>query len=1234
MNYNKLGLKEIRFINSGHFPNERVIIDDFTLLLGSSGVGKTTVMSAICYFYTMDKAKTRPLEKELSFYDWHLKGIYAHLIYIYENAIGRNALILSKDEGKVKHTFINIHNFEEDISTLYLDDDKRPLSLKEILANCAKESLTYYKSETVASFRKMMCRKSYKMLPAKDKPELDFSFYDSEESASIFGKYLFNIYSNSSVRDKGIKDMLISLIGEKEYSLDVQDFKNKLTEALKNVEHFELIKDRRERILRLDDTIISYRALCDEINNITFELETISYNKERIKRVISDNHLDLLAQQKIKLEQKENLSKEWKFKSTNYNTQIAQYSSTTKTSQETYENFHQKYRIENLIKEQNNQNEYEQKLSELNIKVNAISSSIEELEAKEKIEKQKANAVINEKKEEEKKELEAKKDSLTSEILKLSKNKEQEIENGSSSFDKELELKNLEYTNLDKKISQDETALLFLPKQILENSNTRKFKEEIERLSALKNSIEEKVRELKKEQDEIEKQKEISLKESNTKIQNELSIYNKNKDEIKTKIDSVNKKLDIGKNNLFGFLNKNEVANKRKILALASDEVLFEEKNLKFSLENSSDNFHGLKIEGDIESLATKYDIETLENSKASLQNQLNNLVAGHNIRYKNLEESIKTATNKYQSLIKEKSRAIYEQSPKVKDNEIKIANESKRYEEEIQRLKEELDRTILEKKENLKKDKEQLLNLKEYIKDIKENKSKFILDLAQKYSTEDARLNSELNNCKQSINGINKKYAEEITNSDKRIHEIYNEIKKKENIDTDELESFQRAIKQLENSIKDIYNNKALVTRYKDEVLPNFNKIPLIEDQLALTIKQRDNDRDYFEKELIVVEEKLIEIRKMIEKWKSYTESFEKFEIEISQIILNTNRTYDAYLDDEIVILLNSKKNINILERYKTLLNQESEREKTIILETGKVIDGIPADNMMKLKTKFDINTFEDNIEQYISIAKSYADFIKTKFDIEGTSLQLHRLIEAINDAVSKISHIKGTFNSIVKDVNKINLTIRNGITNITVIDYIKLNFKDTGKDEIVTSIESIGDMLSANMLIGYENSSRSEQVKNELVKIAQDLQLVLDKTFKKNITVADISSLTFDISENAQVTKGIATLDSVGSNGTSIMIKAIIYITLLRMVANKFTNSQDIKYHCIIDEIGQISADYFTELMQYAKHLEFVFINGTAANDDDIIEAYPRIYMGTRESSNHVELTLIDATDAMSEW
>lgn len=1234
MNYNKLGLKEIRFINSGHFPNETTIIDDFTLLLGSSGVGKTTVMSAICYFYTMDKDKTRPIKKELSFYDWHLKGSYAHLVYVYENIIGRNALILSKEDGQVKHTFVNIHNYEEDISTLYLDEENRSLNLKEILANCTKKALTYYKSETVPTFRKMMCKRSYGFLPKKDKPELDFSFYDSEESADIFGKYLFNIYSNSSVRDRGIKDMLISLIGGKEYSLDILHFKQKLADALKNVAHFELIKDRRDRILRLDDTIISYRALCDEIDKVILELETISYNKDKIKKLIDSKQLNLLAEQKINDEKKKSFTIEWKEKFSIYDTQIAELNNTIKLNKNTYNKFIQKYRIENLIKEQNKQSEYEKSLSDLKIKVNAISSTIEELDAKEKLDKQKARSEISEKKDIEKEKLENKKDTINTKLLQLSKDKESEINIGVSSFDEEYEVKVNEYNELDKKISQDEITLSLLPNQVLENGATKKFESEIKRLSYLKSSIESQVEVLNSEKEVLEKERDVKLSEINSKIQDEVKEYTNKKDELKSKVDLINKKLDIGKNNLFGFLNKHEVPKKRKILAIASEEILFEEKHFGFSLENNNGSFYGLKIDGDIESLATKYDIETLENNKASLQKQLNELIARHNIKYKTLESNLKTTSSRYQKLLKEKSINIYKLSPQIKDNEIKINNETNRLNEEIERLKKELGQKIFNTKNQIKKDRDKLTISKGYIDSVKAKRSSFILDVNKKYKEEENRLNSELNTCIQNIKGINKKYKNLIDESDKRIHDSYNEIKKSENIDTDELESFQRTIKQLEKSIKSINENRSLVLSYHDEVLPNYNKVPSLQKQCDLTIKQKEDDRDYFDNELSTIENKSKDIEKNINLWSEYFKSFEIFENEISQIAINLNKSYDSYLDDEIVFLLNNKKNINTLERYKTLILQQSEKEKTIIFETSKIIDGIPTDNMMKLKTKSDINSFDDNIEQYIVIAKSYADFIKTQFDIEGTSLQLHRLIETINDAVSKISHIKGTFDSIVKDVSKINGTIKDGIKNISVIDFIRLNFRDTGKDAIVTKIENIGDMLSANMLIGYENSDRSEQVKEELVKIAQDLQSILDKTFKTNITVSDISTLTFDVSENNQVTKGIATLDNIGSNGTSIMVKAIIYITLLRMVTKKFNNSENIKYHCIIDEIGQISADYFTELMEYAKQLEFVFINGTAANDDDIIEAYPRIYMGTRESSNHVELSLIDASDAMDDW
>lgn len=1234
MNYNKLGLKEIRFINSGHFPNENVIIDDFTLFLGSSGVGKTTVMSAVCYFYTMDKEKTRPEKKELSFYDWHLAGSYSHLIYIYENHIGKNILMLSKEDGRVKHTFINIQNYEEDISSLYLDEDNRCLTLTEILANCLKQNLPYYKSATVPTFRKVMCKKSYNLLPNKDKPKIDFSFYDNEESANVFGKYLFNIYSNSSVRDKGIKDMLISLISGKEYSLDILEFKNKLSDALKNVSHFELIKNRKDKILNLDDTIITYNALVDEINKKVYELESIVYNKESIEKVISEKELSFLTQQKIELDKKTTLKTDLENKLTIYSDELASLKNSIKNYEEQYHIFIQKNKIENLLLEEKKENEYKLKVDEISIKIGAISSSIEELGIKENLDKQKVRSELSEKKELEKHNLEEKKDNLNKTLLQLSKNKDIKIENVVSTIEQELEVKQAEYNHLDKQISKDETTIALLPNQNLENNNTKKMQDELERLTALKTSTQLELSTLEKEKKELE----ILKNENYENIQKKRAKYNEEyineKTNLKSKIDNIYKKLDIGKNNLFGFLNKNEVPNKRKILALTSDEILFEEQNLKFSIDNTNNTFYGLKIDGDVESFATKYDIETLENAKSALQKQLTDLTARNTIKSNTFESELKLTSNKYKKIILQKSQQMYSLSPKIKDYEIKINNEKTRLKNEKQRLKDELKSQILSKKQQLQKDKTQLNELQKYIQNLKEKIISLKDEINKNYKKEEDNLNKQLAECTKSLNTINAKYKKLINESDNRIHLTYNEIRKKENIDTDELEALQKMYNQLTKKLNLISNNKHLTSRYNNEVLPNYNKIAGLKEQTKTLKEQRDSDKTYFNNEISIVEDNLKDITKSIEIWQNYKVSFKKFEDDVSKVLLNTSRSYKPYLDNEIVLLLKNKTNINTLDNYKTLTIQKAEREKTIKSETRNIIDGIPADNMMQLKTKLDINSFDDDIQQYISIAKSYVNFVKTQFDIEGTSLQLHRLIETINDAVSKISHIKSTFDSIVKDVHKINATIRDGIKNITVIDFIKLNFKDIGKDEIVTKIESIGEMLSANMLIGYENSKRSEQVKDELVQIAQDLQTILETTFKKSITVADISTLTFDVSENGQVTKGIATLDNVGSNGTSIMVKAIIYITLLKMVTNKFTNTKHTNYHCIIDEIGQISADYFTELMQYAKELKFVFINGTAANDDDIIEAYPRIYMGTRESQNQVELNLIDTINAMENW
>ena len=154
------------------------------------------------------------------------------------------------------------------------------------------------------------------------------------------------------------------------------------------------------------------------------------------------------------------------------------------------------------------------------------------------------------------------------------------------------------------------------------------------------------------------------------------------------------------------------------------------------------------------------------------------------------------------------------------------------------------------------------------------------------------------------------------------------------------------------------------------------------------------------------------------------------------------------------------------------------------------------------------------------------------------------------------------------------------------------------------------------------FNNDENAQSAKDYIIKLSKELCSLLEKETKRNITVSEMSRLTFDVGQNGQIKKGMTTLKSTGSNGTTIMVKTIIYLTLLKKSTNKFGKFKDMKLHCILDEIGQISADYFTELMNFTNELGFTFLNGTASNDDDIIMSYNIIYAGTKESNGSTEL------------
>ena len=74
-NYSSYGLKKIIFIDSAKFKYIDMDISENTLLLGASGVGKSSIMRAVLFFYTMNSDKENLGiaigETKKGFNDWY-----------------------------------------------------------------------------------------------------------------------------------------------------------------------------------------------------------------------------------------------------------------------------------------------------------------------------------------------------------------------------------------------------------------------------------------------------------------------------------------------------------------------------------------------------------------------------------------------------------------------------------------------------------------------------------------------------------------------------------------------------------------------------------------------------------------------------------------------------------------------------------------------------------------------------------------------------------------------------------------------------------------------------------------------------------------------------------------------------------------------------------------------------------------------------------------------------------
>ena len=132
-------------------------------------------------------------------------------------------------------------------------------------------------------------------------------------------------------------------------------------------------------------------------------------------------------------------------------------------------------------------------------------------------------------------------------------------------------------------------------------------------------------------------------------------------------------------------------------------------------------------------------------------------------------------------------------------------------------------------------------------------------------------------------------------------------------------------------------------------------------------------------------------------------------------------------------------------------------------------------------------------------------------------------------------------------------------------------------------------------------------EELREKIVELVQLLNVS-----KEYLELEDGFVLEFKVVERGNDLKWRQTLNDIGSNGTSTLVKSIINISMLKMVSKNIVKDSPIVSHCILDEIGTISTEYFRELKDFVNQSGFVFLNGMPTEDDMLMSMYPTIYVG----------------------
>lgn len=1180
-------LRKIVFINSANIRYAEVKLDGNVHFIGTQGVGKSTLLRAVLFFYNADKLHLGIPKEMKSFDEFYLPHANSYMVYEVEHEHGPFSILVFRSSGRACYRFVDAAYRKEWLVDEHGDVTAEWRVIRDRLGGA-------YMSKIIDRYE------LYRDILYGNKQTVgkEFARFRLMETGSYqnIPRSIQNVFLNSRLDANFIKDIIIRSMSDEEANIDLGYFRRQVADfeqEYKDISCWYRLNQKGESLVRkqADAVVKAFHELLymrQQIVELCSELKyAVRIAREKLP-LIEERISELTQEQARQKRLVEEIQQKHDAEKATLNQEQGVVNEKLKRLKERKE-YYSVQQILSVMSRQEKEPGVKAQLENLKDKLADLTARFNDVTTKYKALHQNITH-----------QLELFRQTQQRRILSEGQEKQKRDERLQKTYnDARTEIEQFfaeKITAASNLIDSVKTEQNDCEKEILKLKYFVPFKEERESLNKQLNELQLDEKELTGRISSLDSginrvQAEYEKQEAEIKAD-----YQRKADEKQAEIEKysgqiagVDKLLERTKGSLYEWLEENKVDWEQNIGKVISEETVLYQTGL-----------HPQKAEG-VSLYGVKLDLTDLPlqiRKPKQLEQEKDKL-----------KQELKRAKDEWQQILQQQEKAV-EELKRQFTPQIKELRQQKSLAETKLRMIPQRRKAIVVKIEDYEAEAKQIIEQRQHELTVRQQ------ELAHKLSSAQAALEKVAAGKQKQLKEVEKKYHDGKDESTRMYAERVAAINAETAIAEKNAEADLLRLKQQEmDELKGRGADTTLVEDCKAKIKKAEDELQYIDEHRRMVYDYLRDKEELFDQEDSLKNQKKTLTEKLLQLNEKYQQRKDRYDQQLARIgrELAERKDEHKHLNEELQKADRFSHDENLCppmladaEEKQTLRTPGQAVEEL----TGVIVQRQTRQNQFKqsvnvFKSNFSAkNTFSFRTE--LTIDEDYLEFANNLDDfLINNKLEEYRrrTSERYVDILARVSKEMGELARHESDVDKIIHDINKDFKDRNFVGVIKLIALQSvpSTDKMVQLMRRIKEFNDENQFAMGEMNlfsavNRDDVNQKAVGHLLDFMKSLTDNPSRQYLTLSDLFQLQFRIIENDNDTGWADKLSHVGSEGTDTLVKAMINIMLINVFKEKVSRKfGDFHIHCMMDEIGKLHPQNVKGILDFANARNILLINSS---------------------------------------